>query len=233
MSSANDFRKLDSEIQELEQAIKANASLARQTSRLSLGIGVGVIIVIAGFAVLNFVHLKSEMTRKNFSKSLSVEMASMSPLAVAELQKLGQELLPVYAEELKKQLETSWPTVQETLEKEMQALTGGLLTHLHSTLEESEHRVLKSVETQVLTCYPSLASEKTQEELRKRLDAICQKAVTNSLERFDSLYSRDVKRVEGALLKFDVSDSIESPRDLQKKFIHLWLQLLDQEIMEL
>ena len=233
MSSANDFRKLDSEIQELEQAIKANASVARRTSRVSLGIGVGVIIVIAGFAVLNFVHLKSEMTRKNFSKSLSIEMASMSPLAVAELQKLGQELLPVYAGELKRQLETSWPTVQETLELEMQALTGGLLTHLHSTLAESEQRVLKSVETQVLTCYPSLASEKTQEELRKRLDALCQTAVTNSLERFDSLYSRDLKRVEGTLLKFDVSDSTESPRDLQKKFIHLWLQLLDQEVMEL
>ena len=31
----------------------------------------------------------------------------------------------------------------------------------------------------------------------------------------------------------DVTDTGESTVDLQKKFIHLWLQVLDQEVMEL
>ncbi len=233
MNTANEFRKLESEIHGLEQAIDASATVSRRTSQVSLAIGIAIVLVITCFLVLNFIHLKSELTREKFSESLSKEIASMSPTALEELQKMSQHLLPVYAAEFRKQVDTAWPAVARTLQSEADALTEGLLTHTHVTLAEVEKRTLNGLEEQILASYPNLASAAGQEELRKRLDGICQNTVTASLDGFDKLYSRDLKRVQDTLFKLDVTDSHESPTDLQKKFIHLWLQLLDQEVTEL
>ncbi len=50
---------------------------------------------------------------------------------------------------------------------------------------------------------------------------------------FDASFSVDLSRLEEAVFHFDLSDGDEQTVDLQKKFMHLWLQILDQEIMEL
>ncbi len=233
MSTPNELKHLEAEILELEEAIHANARAAKRAARTSLGIGMAIIVVIIGFLAMNFAHLRSAMTQEKFARSLSKEISELSPTALREIHQLGQDLLPVFASELKKQVEAAWPEVAIKLDLELRDLGGNLLADTHHILSESEGRVLASVESSMFECYPQLNDPVHRQDLERRIHGICEVATTRSLEVFDDLFSRDIARMQESLARFDLTDTHETPDDLHKKFIHLWLQLLDQEVMEL
>lgn len=233
MSTSNELKQLEAEVLQLENAIQANDSALKRAARTSVGVASALLLVISCFLFLSFAHLQREMTREKITQSLSQELTEVSPLAFKELNQLGQDLLPIYIAELKKQIETKWPDVARQVQNEMDKLSDTLFAEAHELLSESEHRVLESTSQALFACYPQLKDPKRRLALEQRIHGICEESLVQSLERFDSLYSRDIARVEETLFRFDVTDSHETTTDLQKKFIHLWLQLLDQEITEL
>jgi hypothetical protein len=62
---------------------------------------------------------------------------------------------------------------------------------------------------------------------------MCDETLKKTLVDFEKLFSRDVEQLQTTVFKFNVSDGDEETVELQKKFLHLWLQLLDQEIMKI
>ena len=78
-----------------------------------------------------------------------------------------------------------------------------------------------------------LADPAKQQDLERRLHAVCDETLEKSRRDFEALFVQDVSRLQQEVLKFDVSDTHETTVDLQKKFLHIWLQLLDQEIMKI
>jgi hypothetical protein len=233
MSTSNDLKQLEAEVLQLEDAIQANNSALKRAARTSIGLGLALLVVIVCFLFLNLAHLRGEMTQEKLTRSLSQELTEVSPLALRELNQLGQELLPIFIAEFRKQLETAWPDVAQRVQDELNRLSDNLFAEAHELVSASEHRILESTSKALFDCYPQLNDQKHRNALEQRIHGICEEAIVQSLQTFDSLFSRDVARVESALLQFDVTDNHESPADLQKRFIHLWLQLLDQELMEL
>ena len=67
----------------------------------------------------------------------------------------------------------------------------------------------------------------------KSFQGITEEALATAISQFEKRFSGDVENLRKSVLKLDVSDTGEPDVELQKKFIHLWLKLLDQEIMEL
>ena len=224
---------LEAEVRRLEEALHAERSMGRQTNRTVIWITVALGVTIFGFLLANYMTLSSLWTREKFRQSLEREMTELSPAAVRELNTLGRELLPVYAEEGRKQLMEMGPELARRFEEQLDQLTEELLQSVHQQLKRTEENVLVRTEEIVFKSFPSLHDAEKRELLERRFHWLAEQAVAEAIASFENLVSKDVDNVKETLLKFDVSDGDESTVDLQKKFIHLWLKLLDQEIMEL
>jgi hypothetical protein len=141
--------------------------------------------------------------------------------------------MPIYFAEWKRQLQASWPEISNKLEAELLELGSNLTSRINHYFTESENRILEGAELALGENFPELKDPGKQAELNRRLHATCDQALEKVLLDFDKRFSGDVARLQQEIFKFDISDKGETPVDLQKKFLHLWLQLLDQEIMKI
>lgn len=69
--------------------------------------------------------------------------------------------------------------------------------------------------------------------MTQRVHEICDGSLQKALDDFNVLFVKDMQQVQHALMQFDLPASDIPTVELQKKFLRLWLQLLDQEIMQL
>lgn len=233
MSTNTELSRLEFEVRRLEEAFQATNRAMKRVSTASLAIGAGLFIVITTFVLINYFKFRSEMTEDKLARSLEKQLIELSPTALKEAHRLGTDLLPVYAAELKQQVEAAAPQIATKIEEEMDQLVANVLATTHDALLKSEKRVLEKTQHVVFDAYPQLKDPKEQAALTAELHATCDEAVGKAILHFDSLFTKDVDRLQKVILSFNVTDTNEPTVELHKRFIHLWLQLLDQEIMEL
>ncbi len=233
MSTELDLQKLEGEVRRLEEGLSATRAAARHTQRTSLVIGTAMATVIVGFLLVNYFNFRAEFTPEKLKASIEQELKEVSQAALREFGQLGQELLPVYAEEWKKQFQAAWPTIKQNVANEITLLADHATTRIDRRLTESERRVLDKSRALLAEHYPQLNDPKTQDAVTRRIHEICDGSLQQALDDFNVLFAKDMQRVQDAIVLFDYPDSHVPTTELQKKFLHLWLQLLDQEIMEL
>lgn len=233
MSDPIELKRLDVEITRLQDTLLAEQESSLRTRRVPLVISLVLLAIVLCFVTVNYLKIRSELTSEKLGRSLEKELREVSPTAFKEFDLLGKDLFPVYAAEWKKQLQASWPEISRKFQAELNKFDEILLGRIHKLLDESERRVLGKTEAVLFENYPQLKDEEMRIEVEKKLHTICDQALTKSLLDFDSLFTKDVNALQEVLLKFDVTDTNETTVDLQKKFLHLWLQLLDQEIMQI
>jgi hypothetical protein len=233
MNRDRELRQLEAEVRQLEEATAAGNLASRQTSRSAMGVTSALALTISVFLLANYFNLRSAWTREKFQQSLAEELGELSPKAAEEARLLGRALLPVYATEGRKQLQELAPEISSRSEEELLRLNNDLLATVHDKLLASQRRLLQAAEKMVFDSYPGLRDPAARAELEQRLRSVTEDAIEQALVDFDRRFSEQVRSLQEAILKFDVADGDESVVDLQKRFIHIWLQLLDQEIMEL
>lgn len=210
-----------------ELASRKGVTRAAQTVAAVLG------CTILFFVLVNFVHFRSHWTEENLKRSLEKEFTELSPLALKELHAAGKELLPVYVREGQKQVELLMPEIARIMHRELDKFCEDVLLGTHAQLAETQKSILALTQQSLFEQFPELKDPNRRKELEQNFEKITQKAVQSALLEFDQLFTSDVENVKAALLKFDLKDSPESTVDLQKNFLRLWLQLLDEEIKEL
>lgn len=233
MVDSTELKKLETQVQDLEASMEAERLALQRASRTTLGFAAVLASVVLVFIVINYVRVRQELTPEKLSRSLEQEIHEIGPSALREMNLLGQQLLPVYAAEWRKQLEASWPEISCRLQDEFGKLADTLGERTHATLAATEDRLLSRLSEVVARDFPDLASPQKRAEIEARVHAACDDALEKALLDFDGLFAKDVGRLQEAIFDFDVSDGNESKVDLQKRFLHLWLQLLDQEIMKI
>ena len=233
MDEARGVNELNADMQRLEEAMKAERTMERRTTKTTMVITVGLCLTICAFLLANYINLSNNWAAENFKASLQKEITELSPTAMYELNMLGKELLPVYAQEGRKQLMALAPDITQMCHEQLDMLSGDLMKSVHDKMHASQESVLEKVEAVIHSCYPSLHDPAQREVLENRFRMITEDALAASVVSFERKFSKDVTNVREALFRMDVSDTGESTVDLQKKFIHLWLQVLDQEMMEL
>lgn len=233
MVDPTELKRLEAEVQRLEASMEAERLAAKRASRLTLGFAAVIASVVLVFLAINYLRVRSELTPEKLTRSLEQEMHEFGPTALREMNILGQDLLPVYAAEWKLQLEAAWPEIATRVQAEFGKLARNLAERTHDQLAACEGRLLARLTDVVVRTNPDLASPTRRAEIERRIHAACDTALERALLDFDGLFSRDVARLEDTILGFDVSDGEESKVDLQKKFLHLWLRLLDEEIMKI
>ena len=233
MSGSTEVKDLQAEIRALEEKLQAEGRATQQSQRTSLLVAAVLGVVLLTFLVINYVRVRSELTAEKFTRSIEKELQEVGPVAIKEISRLGEDLMPIYFAEWKRQFQAAWPDISSKMEAELLKLGSNLTTRINQYFTESESRVLQSTEQVLAENFPELKDPAKQAELDRRLHATCDQALERVLLDFDKQFSGDVARLQDEIFKFDVSDKGETPVDLQKKFLHLWLQLLDQEIMKI
>ena len=233
MSTDKDIKGLETEVQRLEESLKKEVAYTQKTARYVTSIPLALSIVLLVFILINYVNITTEYTEEKFSDSLRQEMQELTPTAVRELRSLGDVVLPVYIKEFRDQFVSMGPEILKRFHTELDELSNDVLTGVHEHLTQAETRILEKSEVALFESYPNLSDASQQREITESLRGLTESAVTDAILNFERRFGKHVASVRDELLQLDVSDTGETQVDLQKKFIHLWLDLLDKEIMEL
>jgi hypothetical protein len=233
MESPQDKSQLEHQMVRLENAARAEEASRNAALRAARIVSVGLAATIVIFVCINFFSIRGQWTEENLRSSLAKEVRELSPTAAREIGNVGRAILPVYAEEVSEQVTALLPTITKRLEQEIDALTMDVLTTTERQFSAAQERVLAQCEKEILENHPILLDPKRRAELQERFHAITEEAVITTAAEFHTLFSRDIERVQERLLDFDLADTDETTVDLQKRFLRLWLQLLDEEIAQL
>jgi hypothetical protein len=132
MVDSMEVKKLTAEVQQLEACIASERAAAGKSSRTTLCFAGVLATVLLVFLVINYVRVREEFTEENLARSLEQEIHEISPTALRQINMLGQDLLPVYAAEWKKQIEAAWPEISQRIQTEFGKLAGSLTEQTHT-----------------------------------------------------------------------------------------------------
>lgn len=222
------------EVDRLHSAFTSYTQENRRVTRISLVITLTILSIFGIFATINISRLRTELTHEKLTQSMRSQLFELQPKALEELRTLGSEIAPVYAAELQTQARAKSPQISRRITNELEHLISDILARTQARLRTTEERVLESCAKSITIAYPEISSDKVaQQRLTQRIREVTEGSILSSVSGFDGLFAPDLKRFQETLLLFPLNDTNESKADLQKRFLRLWLQLLDQEIMEL
>jgi hypothetical protein len=233
MSDTSPWRRFEEQVDNLERVVRCELELNRRFNTRSIVLVACLSVVVLVFLGVHLARLKREFSHENLSKSLETEMKELSPLAFRELDLLGKVVVPVYFEEAKRQLEVLRPILAERFEGELDQFTTDVATGVDKVIDTSLRGAIERVERQVLESYPSLDDPVKREILSRRIREVTESAIATAVGNFHSRFASHIDSVGESLTRFDLSDDHTSEVDLRKQFIHIWLQLLDEEIQAL
>jgi hypothetical protein len=226
-------KRLQDEFQKLDQSITEEREIDRRATIITISLAAAIGLVIVGFLLVNFIYFKSEWTEEKFAKSLQTELEVLNPVVLEQLRTMGKNLMPVYAEEARRQLPGMAPRFSKELSRQLEQFSYDFQADTVARFDKTEERIRAQTHEIVFAAYPGLRSEAEQEKLNRSFETITHDAVAGAIEHFQTRFSKDTDEMQSVILDFKPQPTEEDTVDLQKKFIHLWLQLLDEEIMRL
>ena len=229
----SDITGLEARIRKLEEARRRERTAQRHASRALGAVSVASLLIVATFGLAIYLHARQEWTEDKLTASLQQEMEELNPTAMAEAQALGEHLLPIYAAESRKQLRQMAPEISRRLGRQMKLLSRELRADLHAKIASSEESIRQQTSQALFEAYPDLQDRAERERLTKSFRATTEDAVTRAVTDFDQEFSKDLQDLEQTILAFNKTESKDSTLELQKRFLHLWLELIDMEIMKL
>ena len=139
----------------------------------------------------------------------------------------------IYAAEGKSQLKRMGPEISRRLNRQLDLLGQELNMGVHAQLTVAENRIKAHTLEALFAAYPELRDSAEQRMLTASFQTIAESAVVDAVSGFDRKFSDDIDALAETIFEFNEEESEETTVDLQKKFIHLWLQMIDAEIMKL
>jgi len=233
MSTQSEVQRLEAEVLGIEGALRECARTEKRASVASIATAATLLGLIVSLLFINYSRVCAEMSQDKIVRSLTQQLGEIAPLALTEIHRLGQDLLPVYSEEFRTQLEARWPELAAKVESELQEIGNRALTDANAALKESEERVEAKLRQAIFACYPEVNNASQREAIERHLKVTCDQALALTLASFDRTFSKDLHRLQETVLKFEISDGPEDQVELHKQFLRLWLRLLDQEVLEI
>lgn len=233
MTTEQAIRDLDAEIDSLEQTLDRETAVERKASLAVFFVTAAISVVVLAFVVVNYFHFKTEWTAEKFSGSLRRELDELKPDAVEQLNALGENLLPIYAAESRKQFERLGPVMAERLIEQVNHLGTDLQRDMHERLAASEQRIRERTQEAIFEGYPDLKRDTIRDRLTASFRSITEDAIADALADFKDRFSVDLAKVSRSVDNFAAQDTGVPTIELQKRFLSLWLKQLDQEIQKL
>lgn len=226
------MKELIGEIEALVGATRREREALRRASVTTAVVSGALLVIVAVFMFVNYQQFKTEWTEEKLSAGFAQELEILNPVVTEQVQQLSQHLLPIYAEAGRQQFMAMRPEIAERVNAEINNLGAGLRTDSENRLTTSTDRINQQTNEIVFGSYPSLQNESEQAKLTQSLHAATDAAVTEATAEFAGLFAKDVHALEQRIHGFHTTKTDEPTLELEKRFIHLWLQLLDTEIMK-
>lgn len=231
MNSAKDEVRLQEELDKLEKVKAWENATDRRTTVVTIGITVLILLMVGGFSLANYMHFKSEWTEEKFAASLNRELEYLKPTVSTQMQELGKILMPVYAEETRKQFPEMAPIIADRVSEEVDRFCDQFRVDVNGKLQGTGNNLRRRIMRNILDSYPHLADEREQEALMAQFKHSTDRSLAGAVAHFEQLFTKDVSDFQATL--YDVPRTNEPLVELQKRFIRLWIQLLDEEITKL
>ena len=232
MRDDDSIHGLLAEIAELKNSVRRREELGHQRARSLhlLGIlGVGTVLGVAAFA---WIRVCAEWDGERVRDSFTHEFEELMPLAREELTELGSEVLPLLAEQGRAGLEERWPEISEELKRQSGLLADGLAERAERTGIETRDRILREGAASVLAAFPVFEDPVAREELERYVEDSFEDALASALADFEQRFDAQLEGTRNELAAFDTTRPEDTNR-LQRRFIQLWLQLLEEEVASL
>jgi hypothetical protein len=233
MSTEPDLGKFEREVRRLEESLGSARAAAERAQRTSIAMASAVAVIVVTFLLINYLNFRAELTAEKLAASFGQELKEARPAALREFGQLGQELLPVYAAEWQAQFQSAWPAIRERISSEMALLADNAAARVDSHLNASERHVLDETRRVLVAHFPEFEDPKAQAAMTARVQEICEGSFRKALDEFHTVFVSDMTRLQRVIAEFELPEIKASTVDLQKKFLRLWLQIVDQEIMQL
>ena len=222
---------IEAQIARLEQTLEAERKAARRSTRVLAGASLLMLGAVSAVLFNGWSTLRTEWSEEHLAKSLSREMEHLGPMAVSELLVLSENLLPVFAQHGADQLESRSGMIEDQLATQLDALLADLQSDTRSRLFQAKQRIRRGTEQILLEQFPELSDPGERERMVSAFTACADEAINDSLEQFVQRYSHDVDAFATALGHFDMLGTEVPSDELQRQLIHLWLQAIDEKVM--
>lgn len=233
MNQEETVARLERDLKVLEAARHRELSAERRTQAVAWSMACSIVVIVGGFLFANYRHFRREWAEERLGASMRREMNTLNDRAVGELQLLGSNLLPVYAEEGRRQFETLAPEISGLLQEQVRSFGVDMQSDVRALLYDSEARLRARTSDLLMGEFPTLSDPSHEAVVYESLRRTTERAITGAITDFDERFSADAMALEVAIADFDVSDTDEPTVELQKRFIRSWLSLLDKEIQKL
>jgi hypothetical protein len=233
MESDHTQEPLEKELNDLETALASERSTARRVTRTGLATVVVICVIALGFVLHNVSTVRSEWTEENMGQSVAKQMKHLQPIVMHELSSLSTTLMPVYEKAARAEFVASSQDLDIELADQLDHFYIDLEANAKSRLKETEKRVIARIEEIINNEFPSLSSPEAKAELVTRFHDVTETAFANTMTRMQAKYSQDIDKLRKTIATLDLPKSPETTAALQKQFVHLWLQIVDEELMKL
>jgi len=201
--------------------------LSRRRSALIALLALGMV----GLTVtLCYRELDTNFAPEHLERSASAEAQKLLPSLSEHALALIREVRPTYEEEGKRALRAAVPRLQEQLEREFVHLGESLASRTETTIGTVLPRTAEKVLVDFYTAFPDLADEayvqETLDRLKHEIRAETQAVIDSAWQTFRT----PTERLAATLGRFPSLEEMPDG-DLERRFIHLWLMLLDHELM--
>ncbi len=231
MHTQPEFESIERQLGELEVLVEAEQAGARRASRFVLGAYVALAGLVVTFVTINYNHIADELSPSNFEAGWQEHVERLSPLAMEQAFRLGETLLPVYAREAQNQLAERMPEFERKLAHESALFAEEVRHQAMIRLMASEQRVREATEQALVNAYPELDTPEAKAEFVRQFESRTQQALADALVEFDTRFRGRVDDLIEMIARSDLGQTDAPTHELQKRFLHLWLVLIDEELM--
>ena len=220
---------VDSSLQELHQKYHASRMRQKKFKRISRILTLVFVGVILGYLFMLFGRFKTQYHPDNFEEPLARRAQELLPILRPEIERLVNEVTPVYADMARQKMQDALPELQAVSFREKEIFLTSIREQGEDQLNASLERIADKQQAKIEKYFPNLATSEGVDKIGKRWKARIEKDSGAILVHFNDLYTKDIAALETTLEGFRPNEfESMSEEELSRYFLHLWLVRLDR-----
>lgn len=188
-------------------------------------------------ALLVFAWISYGSIRSNFSRDKLVDNGqrvgqTMMESAQPQLIAAAKQLLPVYRAEAERALGETLPLLRQRAMEQLELAQENIGERARVALEEAAIAPVHDALQGLMAEFPALQDEQFVTELLEETESTLHEELAHVLEDAQALYRPHIERLTGAMSELRSDELASATNDqLMQRFMHLWILLIDTELM--
>lgn len=218
----------------LEEALSAAAASRRRRLLANRWGSVALLLVFGGFLWSIYGTVRDRYALENFREPVRLETERLTPHVRDRLRAVALEAGPVYGKLAQERMEVVLPLLRDSLRREWEILSSNLATRAEPEVTGAVKRLEERQWARLVAHYPSLHEEANRLKLREEWKEAIDREHARIFADFDLKVGHDLEDLLAVIERFRPNPfETWDEEPLTRHFIHLWLTLLDRQVLGL